>query len=53
MVKFIRPAPADSEAVTTVRDYLSLLVELNTLIGKDNRTDAALLYIICQENNDR
>ncbi len=55
LVKFINLTPdgySDSGKVTT-RDYLASLIELDSLLGKDNKSEVALLSILCQENDHR
>ncbi len=53
LVKFISPVPDEYSGKVTTRDYLASLIELDSLLGKDNKSDVALLYILCQENDHR
>lgn len=53
LVKFIRPVPEGLTNKISTRDYLASLIELTGLLGKDNRSEVALLYILCQENDNR
>lgn len=53
LVRFISPAPDQSSAKVTTRDYLASLIELDSLLGRDNKSEVALLYILCQENDHR
>ena len=50
LLKFINPASEGNEEKITTRDYLAPLIELSGLLGRDNRSEVALLYILCQEN---
>jgi archaellum component FlaD/FlaE len=53
LVKFIHPISDDGETIQPKQDYLSSLIELNNLLGTENRTEVALLYILCQEYENR
>ncbi len=53
LVKFISPLTEENKSKVTTKDYLASLIELATLLGKDNRSEIALLYILCQENEHR
>jgi hypothetical protein len=53
LVKFISPTPGGYSGRVTTRDYLASLIELEGLLGKDNKSEVALLYILCQENDHR
>ncbi|UCC16744.1 MAG: hypothetical protein JSU58_10330 [Dehalococcoidales bacterium] len=53
LVKFIHPTSDDGETVRSKQDYLSSLIELNDLLGTENRMEVALLYILCQEYENR
>jgi archaellum component FlaD/FlaE len=50
LVRFIHPVPDGHETSIATQDYLSSLLELNDLLGTGNKTEVALLYILCQEN---
>ena len=52
LVKFIHPT-TDNENLNSKQDYLSSLIELNNLLGTENRMEIALLYILCQEYENR
>lgn len=51
--KFINHSPDDYTGKATTRDYLASLIELNSLLGKVNKSEAVLLSILCQEDNHR
>ena len=53
LVKFIHPVSDDREIIESKQDYLSSLIELNNLLGTENRMEVALLYILCQEYENR
>ncbi len=53
LVKFIHPVSDDGEIIESKQDYLSSLIELNNLLGTENRMEVALLYILCQEYENR
>ena len=53
VAKFIAPVPDEYTGNVTTRDYLASLVELNNLLGRENKSEVALLYILCQENDHR
>ncbi len=53
LVKFISPVPEGPINKVSTRDYLASLIELTGLLGRDNRSEVALLYILCQENDHR
>ncbi len=53
LVKFINPDPSDSSGKVTTQEYLAAIMELGSLLGRDNKSEVALLYILCQENNHR
>jgi len=53
LVRFIGPAPDEYSGEVTTRDYLASIIELDTLLGRDNKSEVALLYILCQENDHR
>ena len=53
LVKLIHPISDDGETTKSHQDYLSSLIELNKLLGIENRMEIALLYILCQENENR
>lgn len=53
LVKLIHPISDDGETTKSNQDYLSSLIELNKLLGIENRMEIALLYILCQENENR
>lgn len=53
LVKFISPVPEKQNYKVSTRDYLASLIELTGLLGKANKSEVALLYILCQENDDR
>lgn len=53
LVKFINPTPDGYSGKVAKRDYLASLIELESLLGKDNKSEVALLYILCQENDHR
>ncbi len=52
LVKFINAPDGYSGEVMT-RDYLISLIELNGLLGNSNKSEVALLSILCQEKNHR
>ena len=52
LVKFISPILDEHSGRVGKRDYLASLIELGSLLGKDNKSDIALLYILCQENDN-
>ena len=53
LVKFIKLTPDGypGPGKVTTRDYLASLIELDSLLGKDNKSEVALLSILCQEND--
>ena len=53
LVKFISHVPGEYSGKVTTRDYLASLMELGSLLGRDNKSEVALLYILCQENDHR
>ena len=53
LVKFISSVPAESSGKVTTQDYLASIIKLGNLLGKDNKSEVALLYILCQENGHR
>ena len=53
LVKFIHPISDNGEIINSKQDYLSSLIELNNLLGNENRMEVALLYILCQEYENR
>ncbi len=53
LVKFIKPDPAEFSGKVTTTDYLAAIMELGGLLGRDNKSEVALLYILCQENSHR
>jgi hypothetical protein len=55
LVKFIHPVSDGEKITVTTQDYLSTLVQLNSLLGTDNRMEIALLFILilCQEYDNR
>lgn len=53
LVKFINPIPDEYPGKVTTQDYLVSLIELDSLLGKNNKSEAALLSILCQENDHR
>ena len=53
LVKFIHPKSDDDEIAKSKQDYLSSLIKLNNLLGTENRMEVALLYILCQEYENR
>ncbi len=53
LVKFISPVTEGQTNKISTRDYLASLIELTGLLGRDNRSEVALLYILCQENDHR
>ncbi len=53
LVKFISPAPEQQNIKVATRDYLASLIELTGLLGKASKSEIALLYILCQENDNR
>lgn len=53
LVKFISPIPNEYSGKVTTRDCLASIVKLGSLLGSDNKSEAALLYILCQENGYR
>ena len=53
LVKCISPGTEEHPAKVTTREYLAALIELDSLLGRDNKSEIALLYILCQENGHR
>ncbi len=53
LVKFISPTEDGYSGKVTTRDYLASLIDLDSLLGRDNKSELAMLYILCQENDDR
>ena len=53
LVKFMNHIPGEYPAKVTTQDYLTSLIELDSLLGKNNKSEAALLSILCQENDHR
>lgn len=53
LVKFINHDSADFSGKVTAQDYLAAIMELGSLLGRDNKSEVALLYILCQENDHR
>ncbi len=53
VAKLINLAPDGYSGEVTTRDYLALLLELTSLLGKGNKSEVALLSILCQENDHR
>ncbi len=53
LVKFINPISGEFSDRVTTQDFLSSLMELGGLLGKDNKSEIALLYMLCQENDHR
>jgi hypothetical protein len=51
LLKFINPASGPQPEKATAREYLSSLMALTDLLGKDNKVETALLYILCQERD--
>lgn len=52
LIKFIKPSP-ENQAKASTQDYLASLIELDGLVGNDNKMEIALLYMLCQENDNR
>jgi hypothetical protein len=53
MIKFINPIPGEYSGKVTTQDYLASLITLGNLLGNDNKSEIAMLYMLCQENDDR
>lgn len=53
LLKLLSSIPDEYSGEVTTRDYLVSLIELDTLLGNDNKSEAALLAILCQENDHR
>ncbi len=53
LVKFINPIPDEYSGKVTTRDYLASIIELDSLLGRDNKSEVALLYMLCQEDDHR
>ena len=53
LAQFINPTTDEYSGKVTTRDYLASLIELDRLLGKENKSEVALLYILCQENDHR
>ncbi len=52
LAKFVSPLPGESSIRPTTRDYLATLVELDKLLGRDSRSEVALLSILCQAQDN-
>lgn len=53
LIKFIRPAPGEYTAKVTTRDYLASINKLAGLLGRDDKSEVAMLYILCKESDHR
>ena len=53
LLKYLISIPDEYSGEVTTRDYLVSLLELDNLLGRDNKSEAALLAILCQENDHR
>ncbi len=53
MAKFISLTPDGCSGEVTTRDYLMSLIGLDSLLGKGNKSEIALLSILSQENDHR
>lgn len=53
LLKYLISIPDEYLGEVTTRDYLVSLIELDDLLGRDNKSEAALLAILCQENDHR
>lgn len=53
LVKFIRPSPGEYTAKVTTRDYLASINKLADLLGKNDKSEVAMLYILCKESDHR
>lgn len=52
MIKLINVDSEDGSESVSARGFLDSLVRITTLLGKDNQTEAALLSILSQEEDD-
>lgn len=51
LVKFINPILGEYSGKVETRDYLGSIIKFSRLLGKeDNKSEIALLYILCQES---
>lgn len=53
LIKFIRPSPGEYTAKVTTRDYLASINKLAGLLGKNDKSEIAMLYILCKESDHR
>ncbi len=53
LIKFIRPSPGEYTAKVTTRDYLASINKLADLLGKKDKSEVAMLYILCKESDHR
>ena len=53
LVKFIKPSPGEYTAKVTTKDYLASINKLAGLLGKDDKSEIAMLYILCKEDDHR
>ena len=51
--RFVHKPEAEVPEKVSTREYLAAIIEFNSLLGKEDKSEIAMLYILCQENDNR